>query len=337
MRKEAMLWEKCEGDTVHCYLCAHHCRIPENGFGFCSVRQNIKGCLYTYAYGRAIANHVDPIEKKPFYHFLPGSYAYSIAAAGCNFRCSFCQNWSISQLSVTDEKIEGYELLPETIVKEALDKSCQSISYTYTEPTIFFEYAYDVCRIAKDKGLFNTFVTNGFMTKETVDCGAGVIDAANIDLKFFRDSAYKKICKGRLQPVLDSIQYMKDKGIWIEITTLVVPGVNDSDEEVKDIAEFIVKVDKSIPWHISRFHPDYKDMELPLTPVDTLNKAFEIGKSAGLEYVYLGNVTAETGTLCPGCGKLLVERTGVSAACQPDFLKNGKCGKCGRTISGIWN
>ncbi|MBU0684071.1 MAG: AmmeMemoRadiSam system radical SAM enzyme [Candidatus Omnitrophica bacterium] len=337
MRKEAMLWEKCEGDEIHCYLCAHHCIVPESGFGFCAVRQNIKGCLYTYTYGRAIADTVDPIEKKPFYHFLPGTYAYSIATAGCNFRCSFCQNWTISQLSVMGGKIEGYELLPEKIARNALEKSCRSISCTYTEPTIFFEYAYDVCRIAKDNGLYNTFVTNGFMTKKAIDVMAGYIDAANVDLKFFQNSSYEKICKGRLQPVLDSIQYMKDKGIWIEITTLVVPGVNDSDKELKDIAGFIAKIDKSIPWHISRFHPDYKDMELLPTSMLLLNRAFEIGKAAGLEYVYLGNVAQKTGTLCPGCGELLIKRAGFNAVCQPNFLKSGRCGSCGKSISGIWS
>ncbi|MGB2879387.1 MAG: AmmeMemoRadiSam system radical SAM enzyme [Candidatus Omnitrophota bacterium] len=335
MRKEAMLWEKLEGDKVHCYLCAHHCKIEEGRFGFCGMRKNIEGKLYTFAYGEVIASHVDPIEKKPFYHFLPGTYAFSIATIGCNFHCPFCQNWTISQVSARNGGVEGYELKPEKVVSEALRNGCRSISYTYTEPTVFFEYAYDTAKLAKEKGLFNNFVTNGYMTKEAIDAIGPYLDAANVDLKYFRDESYRKICKGSLQPVLDSIRNMKKAGIWVEVTTLVIPGQNDSDEELKDIASFIAETGKEVPWHISRFHPDYKFTESRPTPLGTLERAMEIGREAGLKYVYLGNVMAGGQTLCPGCGVLLVERSGFTARSTGNFAK-GKCAGCGTQIEGVW-
>ena len=335
MRKKAMLWEKLEGNKVHCYLCAHHCRIAEDRFGFCGMRKNIKGELYTYAYGSVIANHVDPIEKKPLYHFLPGTYAYSIATIGCNFHCPFCQNWTISQASERDGALEGYELKPEEVVAEALKNDCSSISYTYTEPTVFFEYAYDTAKLAKEKGLCNNFVTNGYMTKEAIDEIRPYLDAANVDLKFFKDESYRKICKGSLEPVLDSIRNMKSAGIWVEATTLVIPGENDSDEELEGIAAFLAETSKEIPWHISRFHPDYKYTGGAPTPLETMERAMEIGKKAGLKYVYLGNVLAGSETFCPDCGTPLIERGGFTAAILNDF-SDGKCGKCGAKIEGVW-
>ena len=335
MRKEAMLWGKLKGNMVHCFLCAHQCRISEDGFGFCGVRQNVAGTLYTYAYAKAIASHVDPIEKKPLYHFLPGTDAYSIATAGCNFRCSFCQNWRISQISERDGGMEGIDLKPEKVVAEALSSGCRSVSYTYTEPTIFFEYAYDTAEIAKEKGLYNTFVTNGFMTKEAIDKIKPYLDAANVDLKFFRDSSYKEVCRGSLQPVLDSIRYMKKVGIWVEVTTLVVPGLNDSEEELRDIAGFLAETDKDIPWHISRFHPDYRYMDSRPTPIETMETAMRIGKEEGLKYIYLGNVLSRGETICPGCGTVLIERGGFSAEISEDF-DHGTCRKCGTVIEGVW-
>ncbi|MFH0732968.1 MAG: AmmeMemoRadiSam system radical SAM enzyme [Candidatus Omnitrophota bacterium] len=291
MIKEAMLYKSMDGSLVECGLCAHHCRIAESQFGFCKVRQNKEGKLYTHVYGEVIAAHVDPIEKKPLYHFLPGSMSYSIAAPGCNFRCGFCQNWQISQLSAQDQASKVmYKMSSEQIVKAAIENNCKSISYTYTEPTIFFEYAFDTAKIAKQKGLSNIFVTNGFMTAETLQMIKPYLDAANVDLKFFREETYKKICKGRLQPVLDSIKLMKKSGIWLEITTLVVPGLNDSEEELADIAAFIAGVDKKIPWHISRFFPNFEYYNVGATPLDILKKAKEIGKEKGLQHVYLGNV-----------------------------------------------
>jgi pyruvate formate lyase activating enzyme len=335
MRKKAMLWEKLEGNKVHCYLCAHHCQIAEDRFGFCGMRKNIKGELYTYAYGSVIANHVDPVEKKPLYHFLPGTYSYSIATIGCNFHCPFCQNWTISQTSQRDGALEGHELKPEEVVSEALKNGCRSISYTYTEPTIFFEYAYDTAKLAKEKGLYNNFVTNGYMTKEAIDKIRPYLDAANVDLKFFKDESYRRICKGSLQPVLDSIRNMKNDGIWVEATTLVIPGENDSDEELEGIAGFLAETGKEIPWHISRFHPDYKYTDSVPTPLDTMERAAEIGKKAGLKYIYLGNVLTGSETLCPDCGTLLMERGGFTAMISNDF-SDGKCGKCAAKIEGVW-
>ncbi|MFH1552024.1 MAG: AmmeMemoRadiSam system radical SAM enzyme [Candidatus Omnitrophota bacterium] len=325
-----------EGKKVHCFLCAHHCKISEDGFGFCGMRQNVKGQLYTHAYGKVIASHVDPIEKKPLYHFLPGTYAYSIATVGCNFRCPFCQNWSISQVAVKNQEAEGYELQPEDVVAEALGNNCSSISYTYTEPTIFFEYAYDTAKLAKDKGLYNNFVTNGYMTKEAITEISPYLDAANIDLKFFKDDSYRRVCKGSLQPVLDSIENMKKAGIWVEVTTLIVPGENDSDEELRGIAAFLAKTGKEIPWHISRFHPDYKYTDFSPTPIETMERAMEIGAEEGLKYVYLGNVSTRAETICPGCGNILIEREGFEANVSRKVFEDGKCTSCGTCIEGVW-
>lgn len=236
--KEAMLYKKVDG-KVKCSLCAHRCTIAEGKRGVCMVRENRKGKLYSLVYGKAIAAHVDPIEKKPLFHFLPGSLSFSIATIGCNFRCEHCQNWDISQKSKNGDEIIGTEINPEQIVQNALNNNCTSISYTYTEPTIFFEYAYDTGKLADEKGLKNNFVTNGFMTEEAIKKISPYLDAANVDLKSFSDSFYKKICGARLEPVLQSLKNMKKKGIWIEVTTLLIPTLNDSDDELRQIAEFI--------------------------------------------------------------------------------------------------
>jgi len=298
MIKEAMLYKKLEEDRVQCCLCAHNCKIASGGFGFCGVRQNIQGTLNSLVYAEVIAYNVDPIEKKPLYRFLPGSASFSIATIGCNFRCGFCQNWQISQVSRRSHPFRGkrnnseevYELMPEEVVEEAKRNRCKSISYTYTEPTIFFEYAYDAAKKAKEAGLKNIFVTNGYMSKEALETISPYLDAANIDLKSFREEFYAKNCKAHLQPVLDSIKLAKKLGIWIEVTTLIIPGQNDSTSELSDIAHFIAGVDKGIPWHISRFHPDYQFLEEKPTPIETLKKAEDLGRKAGLRYVYLGNV-----------------------------------------------
>lgn len=324
MIKEAMLYEKLENNTVHCYLCSHHCRIAPDKFGFCGVRQNLGGKLNTHVWGEVIASHVDPIEKKPLYHFLPGSKSYSVATVGCNFRCGFCQNWEISQASKqAGIDMAGYKMSPEDIVSEAKKTHSRSISYTYTEPTIFFEYAYDTAKLAKKEGLYNIFVTNGFMTPDAIKAIRPYLDAANVDLKFFKESSYKDICKGKLQPVLDSISLMKELRIWVEVTTLVIPGLNDSDEELGGIAAFIAGVNKDIPWHISAFHPDYKFTDYPPTTLDTMKKAYDIGKGSGLEFVYLGNVSQEIDTTCPRCG--------ASTA------RSGRCPKCSAVIPGVWD
>ncbi|MFH1441462.1 MAG: AmmeMemoRadiSam system radical SAM enzyme [Candidatus Omnitrophota bacterium] len=334
MKKEALLYEKLDNKLVSCFLCAHHCKIAEEQFGFCGVRQNIDGVLYTRVYGEVITAGVDPVEKKPLYHFLPGSNSFSFATIGCNFHCGFCQNWQISQVNFHNSNVsEGRKLSPEEIVKTALDSKCKSISYTYTEPTIFFEYALDTARLAKEKGLYNNFVTNGYMTKQALEMIGPYLDAANVDLKSFRYEFYRKICSAALEPVLESIRLMKEMGIWVEITTLIVPGENDSEQELRDIAEFIAGIDKNMPWHVSKFNPEYIFIDYITTPEKTLKKAFSIGKDAGLNYIYAGNVYSwGNDTYCHNCDKILIKRKFFSVL--ENHLKEGKCEYCAAVIPG---
>lgn len=323
--------------TVQCTLCPHNCFIQENNLGACGVRKNIEGKLYSLVYGKAIASHIDPVEKKPLFHFYPGSRIYSYATAGCNFKCSFCQNWEISQISKGENRqVIGEIKMPRQIVEEALVYRCSSIAITYNEPSIQFEYAFDVCKEARKKGLKNVFVSNGYISKGPIGKISRYLDAINIDLKSFSDDFYKKICGARLQPVLDSIKEYNKKGVWVEITTLIIPGENDSDEELKKIAEFIASVDIDMPWHLSRFHPDYKMADKPCTPAKTLHKAYEIGKKAGLKYVYVGNVPGDKleNTYCPACGSLLVKRYGFEII--SNNILGGSCKKCKEKIKGFF-
>jgi len=334
MIKEAMLYEKTGGGAAHCRLCSHRCKILPGKFGICGVRQNLDGKLYTLVYGDVIASHSDPIEKKPIYHFLPGTSSYSLATIGCNFKCSFCQNWEISQLSKKSTDVSGSEIKPADIIKEAKSAGCKSISYTYTEPTIFFEYAHDIAKLAKKEGLYNNFVTNGYMTAEALEEIRPYLDIANVDLKGFSEGFYQKFCQARLEPVLESIRAMKTLGIWVEITTLIIPGQNDSEEDLKGAAEFIAGCGREIPWHLSRFHPDYKYLESAPTPVEALKKAKGIGEKAGLKYIYLGNVVEGNNTYCYNCKSLLVKRMVFDT--EENNIKNGKCWKCGVKIEGIF-
>jgi pyruvate formate lyase activating enzyme len=336
MIKEAMLWAPLKGGKVACALCSHRCVIAPSKSGICAVRENHGGKLVTLVYGEVIAVHVDPIEKKPLYHFYPGSKALSIAAAGCNFRCSFCQNWEISQAPRREGgALRGQKLSPEEIVREAGEQDCRSISYTYTEPTIFFEYAYDTARLAREAGLANNFVTNGYMTEEALAAIRPYLDAANVDLKAFKDETYRKVCGARLEPVLETIRRMKALGIWVEVTTMVVPGMNDGEEELTGIARFIAGVDPDIPWHISRFHPDFEYTDAPPTPVETLRAAYEIGRTAGLRYLYVGNFQGESeDTHCPTCGRVLVRRRGFFVA--ENKLAGNVCPFCAGPIAGVF-
>jgi pyruvate formate lyase activating enzyme len=336
MIHEAMLWTAGEHGRVDCALCAHRCDIAPGKWGVCGMRENQGGKLITYAYGEVVAANVDPIEKKPFFHFLPGTTSFSIATMGCNFRCGFCQNWTISQASKKDGGGErGTKLAPEDIVRVAIDRRCRSISYTYTEPTIFFEYAFETARLAKPAGLANTFVTNGFMTAEALEAIKGWLDAANVDLKAFREETYKKVCKGKLQPVLEAIVLMRRLGIWVEVTTLVVPGLNDGDEELRGIARFLAKTDSGIPWHISRFHPDFEYAEAGPTPVATLRRAGAIGLEEGLRFVYIGNVMGEGDlTVCPNCRAQLIQRRGFSV--EANRIAGGRCPACQTVIPGVF-
>lgn len=326
---EAMLYEKNE--KVKCNLCSHRCTILEGKSGICGVRKNNDGKLYSLVYGKAVSANVDPIEKKPLFHFLPGSKSFSFATAGCNFRCSFCQNFDISQPS----RITGEELPPEEIVKLAIENNCKSIAYTYTEPTVFFEYALDTMKLAKKRGLRNLWVTNGYYTKETLETMHQWLDAVNIDLKSMDEKFYLKTTGAKLQHVLDSIKRTHEAGVWTEITTLVIPGHNDSDANLRNMAEFIASVSKDMPWHVSRFFPMHKMLDTPITPIETLERAYGIGKNAGLDYVYVGNAAGEhENTFCPECGKKIIERIGYGVK---NNMKESKCPKCNYKIAGIFD
>lgn len=335
--KEAMFYERRPGGAVKCGLCRFRCLIPPGKRGICMVRENQDGTLYSLVYGKAIAEHLDPIEKKPLFHFLPGSKSYSIATVGCNFRCLHCQNYAISQPASGVMAISGMELSPAEIVAKAKDSGCASISYTYTEPTIYYEYAYDTAVLARAAGLKNIFVTNGYITPEALDHIRPYLDAANIDLKGYSEKFYREVVHAMLQEVLDSIVEYKRQGIWIELTTLVIPNWNDSDADLEGIARFIAEeVGIEVPWHVSQFYPTYKLLDQPRTPLRTLDRAWQIGKDAGLRYVYEGNVPGNQGenTICPGCGELLIRRIGYSIE---DRLIEGHCRHCKFSVDGIWS
>lgn len=333
---EALLYIELEDERLRCDLCAHHCLIPEGKRGLCGVRENREGKLYSLVYGKAIATHVDPIEKKPLFNFLPGSLAFSVATVGCNMTCLHCQNADISQTPRDSGRIMGEDISPERLVEAAREEGCRTIAYTYTEPTIFFEYALDTARLARDQGLKNIFVTNGYMTAEALEMIAPVLDAANLDLKSFRDDFYREICGARLQPVLDTIKRMHELGIWIEVTTLVIPGHNDSDQELESIARFLSGLSPEIPWHVSAYYPTYRLTSAPRTPVSTLRRAREIGLSAGLRYVYTGNIPGDDGenTFCHNCGKIIIERSGYRVGAVN--IREGRCTFCGTPAAGIW-
>jgi pyruvate formate lyase activating enzyme len=358
--REAAFYEGERNGRVLCTLCPHECRIANGRRGACFVRYAWAGRLYTVVYDKVVAHTVDPVEKKPLFHFYPGSSAYSVATVGCNQRCSFCQNWEIAQwpkdnlprkldfgingeasepappcLSAMLRAIPGEPVTPRDIVEGALRTGSISIAYTYTEPTIFYELAYETAVMARLAGLKNIFVTNGFISEAPLRRIATVLDAVNVDLKFFREESYRRISRASLGPVLDAIRLYRELGVWVEVTTLIIPGVNDFDDELRKIAEFIRRVGPEVPWHVSRFHPDYRMLDVPVTPVETLRRAMRIGREAGLRYVYEGNVLGEGGenTLCHGCGALLIERDGFRVRCKR--LHNGRCPDCGTKLDGV--
>jgi len=343
---------KEEEKFIQCYACNHRCRITDGNVGLCGVRANDEGKFNLLVYGRPCAVWADPIEKKPLFHFLPGTDSFSIGTFGCNFACEFCQNWDISQAphdakEKDPKRWRDYfanlvkkcaNLPPEDAVRNALSSNCKSIAFTYNEPTIFTEYALDTMEIARKKNLKGVYVTNGFQTKECWERLDGYIHAANIDLKAFTERFYRDICHARLEPVKESIKIAKDMGIWVEVTTLVIPGENDSDKELKQIAEFLHGIDPHMPWHVTAFRPAYKMLDKPSTSPDALVKAREIGKSVGLKHVYCGNVpyaySQYEETVCPECNKPLIDRAGFSVT--KSSLKQGKCGFCGAEIKGVW-
>lgn len=335
--KEALLYEKLDNDRVHCFLCQFNCKIAPGKRGICGVRENRDGILYSLVYDRVISRAIDPIEKKPLFNFMPGTSSYSIATVGCNFRCLHCQNYEISQMPRDrDGKIIGEKISPVEIVADAERRGCASISYTYTEPTIFFELAYDTSRLAHERGIKNVFVSNGYMTREMLDMYDGFLDGINVDLKAFSEEHYKKICGAKLGGVLDSSKRIKEMGIWLEVTTLVIPGYNDSDESFNNIANFIKnELGADTPWHVTAFYPTYKLLDAPRTPAETLRRARNIGMKTGLRYVYEGNIPGEGGenTYCYGCGELLIERYGYRIL--KNVIKDSACPKCGVNIDGV--
>ncbi|MBJ6751137.1 AmmeMemoRadiSam system radical SAM enzyme [Geomonas anaerohicana] len=335
--KEAMFYQKLDGARVRCELCRFGCLIASGQRGRCRVRENRDGVLYTLVYGNLVAEHVDPIEKKPLFHLLPGSRSYSVATVGCNFRCLHCQNYTIAQPDERAVERSGNFVEPQSVVERALATGCRSIAYTYTEPTIFFEYAYETAKLAKAAGLKNIFVTNGYISSAALAAIAPYLDAANIDLKGFSDSFYREVVGAALGEVLDCIRDYKRQGIWVEVTTLVIPNRNDSEAELRDLARFIAEeVGVETPWHVTQFYPTHRLTDQPRTPVETLRAARRIGQEAGLRYVYEGNVPGEGGenSYCSLCGSLLIKRLGYLV--EKNFLCNGTCPGCGAVIEGVW-
>jgi pyruvate formate lyase activating enzyme len=324
---------------ILCEACHQACVLDEGEVGICGIRHVRNGRLILATYGKAAAVNIDPIEKKPLFHFLPASRSFSVGTVGCNFRCAFCQNADISQYPKENNyEIFGRDLPPEQIVALALKNGCDSISYTYNEPIVFFEYAYDTARLAHEKGLKNVFVTSGYETHKAIDTILPYLDAMNIDLKAFTDEFYKDVCGAKLKPVQDTIRYAWEKGIWVEVTTLLIPGLNDSDEELGQIAAFLAEISPDMPWHISGFYPQYKMLDRPPTPHSTLNRAYAIGKKAGLRYVFVGNVQDEdrSSTYCPKCGEKVIDRSGHLGQIVHNHLHDGACAKCKEKIAGVW-
>lgn len=340
-------------NKVRCLACRNYCVIADGMTGICGVRQNKDGALKLLVYGKASAMAVDPIEKKPLYHFLPGSGIFSFGTIGCNFNCAFCQNWDLSQAGKNErtlalkgqiqpselaKSIEEYgsDLRPKDIIAYCRENNIGAIAYTYNEPSIFFEYTYDTAKLAKKYGIKNVYVTNGYLSKEALKKISPYLDAANIDLKSFRPEFYRDVVKAKLEEVLDSINEFYKAGIYIELTTLLIPGKNDSVTELKNIAKFIAGIDKDIPWHISRFTPQYKMLDVKTTSHEKLKQAYEIGKEAGLSFVYIGNINdiQLQSTYCPKCNELLIERDWGYVSVKN--LIKGKCVYCGFKIKGVW-
>ena len=333
--KQALYYKQLENNIVQCELCPKKCVIKEGKTGDCRTRKNIKGELISLVYGRAVAFNIDPIEKKPLYHFLPGSKAFSIGTTGCNLHCQHCQNYDTSQAEANE--FNGHTLLPEDIVKIAKDKKCESISYTYNEPTVFYEYMLDSAKIAKKQGIKNTIVSNGFINKEPLKELCKYIDAANIDLKSFNNDFYKKTCGAWLEPVLNSLKILKENNIWLEITNLIIPTLNDDLKEIKKMCMWIKEnLGKDVPLHFSAFYPTYKLLDKPRTSEQILMKARDIALKEGLEFVYVGNIQTEANnTYCPNCNELLIKRDGFFVA--ENKIENNQCYKCNRKIAGVFN
>jgi pyruvate formate lyase activating enzyme len=343
--KECLNYKKLDKGIIQCQTCSHFCKIKDGNVGICGIRENIGGKLYLLTYGKAIAIHVDPIEKKPFFHFLPGTFAYSFGTLGCNFRCDNCQNYDISQMLGYKGKVNEYQkfdwgddMAPEEIVEEAIKCNCRSIAYTYNEPTIFVEYALDTMKKAREKGLKNVWVSNGYMTRETLDAILPWLDAINVDIKSYDDGFYQSNCGAHVKPVLDNCKYLVEKGVWLEITTLIIPTLSDDENMLKKIAQFIkTELGDFIPWHVSAFSGavSWKLQHLDDTPDDTIRKAHDIGHKEGLKYVYAGNIwdSELESTKCSNCGNNFIDRIAYEvSSCN----RSGKCRECGKKIEGVF-
>jgi pyruvate formate lyase activating enzyme len=333
----ASYWNKVKDKLVQCVLCPRRCVISNGQRGLCTVRINKDGILYTLGYGNPIAVHVDPIEKKPFFNVMPGANAFSIAVAGCNMRCLFCQNWQISQAK--PDEVDAYDMPPETVVSEAIKNNCPFIVYTYTEPTIFYEYMLDISKLAHAKGLKNAMHTCGYINQEPLKELLKYMDAVNVDLKGFNEEFYQNMgAFASLEPVLDTIKEIKKEGVWLELTNLIVPGLNDNPDELKKMCIWIKdNLGPDTPLHFSRFMPSFKLQNLPPTPVSKLEEAYKIAKDAGLNYVYIGNIPGHPGenTYCPKCKLMVIGRIGYRIT--ENNIRDGKCRFCGGTIAGIWD
>lgn len=333
--QDARYYEKLDGGGIQCMLCPRECVIADGKTGYCTARKNEGGVLKSLVYARLVSMNVDPIEKKPLFHFLPGTDILSVATAGCNLRCSFCQNWNISQ--VKPDEVESVNVSPMELVSLAKNKKCPSIAYTYNEPTVFSEYVFDSAALARKQGVRTVMVTCGFTNPKPLRDLCTVIDAASVDLKGFSDTVYRKVAGAKLQPFLDSLKIYKEMNVWLEAGYLVIPTLNDSDEELKAFSGWVFKnLGPDVPVHFLRFFPQHKLTNLPPTPLETMEKAYTIARKAGIRYVYLGNVPGHRSenTFCHKCGKMIIERKGYFI--QQINIKDGKCKYCGQAIPGVW-
>jgi pyruvate formate lyase activating enzyme len=334
--KKIAMFQEETARGIMCRICPNECVLKEGELSKCNNRKVHNSILYTMAFGNPCSVNIDPIEKKPLYHFLPGSRAYSIATAGCNLVCLNCQNWTISQTS--PDKTRNYDLMPEKVVEECIKNNCSSIAYTYSEPTTFYEYVYETATLAKKAGIKNIIKSNGYINAEPMKKLCSVIDAANIDLKAFSESTYLKLTGGKLQPVLDTLKVYRDMGVWLEITNLVVPTWTDNLDDIRSMCRWLSDNGfKNTPIHFSRFYPIHKLEQLPPTPVEILNSAARIAFEEGLKYVYTGNVPGNemSNTKCPSCNSIILVRQGYRIA--SNTITGGKCNKCGFKIDGVWN
>ena len=339
MRKEAYLVKPLSAGIVQCQACEHFCAIKPGESGKCGVRRNLDGTLYLVVYGTPVAIHVDPVEKKPLFHFNPGGDILSIGTYGCNFRCPFCQNWQMSQMRDFDDQRDyvGQQATPEALVNTCLKNHIPMIAYTYNEPTVFFEYTYDTAKLAHEHGIKNVYVSNGYMSLAALEMIGPYLDGINVDLKAFTEEFYRQQCQARLEIVKRNIAHIaREMDTWIEVTTLLIPGLNDSEDELKAMAAWLAEVDVDMPWHVTAFHPDYEMLDRPPTSSRALARAYEIGKEAGLHYVFVGNVmdADRESTYCPRCGAKLIQRHWFNV--RELWAERGVCHQCGEKIAGVW-